>query len=56
MTQRELERAIARATGESTGTVRRMGFRLIEQPTVEVTRRGGVIPKWQNNLLRKEDR
>jgi hypothetical protein len=32
MTQRQIDRAVASATGESLAVVRRMGFGLVEQP------------------------
>lgn len=32
MTQAELDRAVAAATGESVGTVRRLGFSIVEVP------------------------
>jgi len=35
MTQRDLERQIARATGESMSTIRKLGFNLIEMPERE---------------------
>lgn len=35
MTQRELERELARSTGESIGTIRSMGFSLVEPPELE---------------------
>ena len=35
MTQRELERQIASATGESIATIRRRGFSLVEPPELE---------------------
>jgi hypothetical protein len=35
MTQRDLERAICRATGESIGTVQSLGFSLLEPPDHE---------------------
>ena len=54
MTQRELEKAIARATGEPVEIIRRIGFRLVGEPAVESRKRENVIP-WQNSLLRKED-
>jgi len=35
MTQREVDRSVARATGEPVCTVRRIGFRLLGEPTAE---------------------
>jgi hypothetical protein len=35
MTQRELEQQLARATGESLGTIRQRGFSLMEAPEPE---------------------
>lgn len=35
MTQRDLDRQIARATGESMSTIRKFGFNLIEMPERE---------------------
>jgi hypothetical protein len=35
MTQSELERELSRATGESVGTIRSMGFSLMEPPDLE---------------------
>jgi hypothetical protein len=37
MTQNELNRAVARATGESRGTIRDLGFTLVTQETEPVT-------------------
>ena len=34
MTQPQLDRAVAKATGEHTGTIRRIGFRLVTVPAV----------------------
>lgn len=42
MNQSQLCRAVARVTGESVGTIRRMGFALVEPPMPLATyRRGG---------------
>jgi hypothetical protein len=35
MTQRDLDREIARATGENVSTIRNLGFSLIEMPEPE---------------------
>jgi hypothetical protein len=35
MTQRELERELAQATGESVSTIRSLGFSLVEPPELE---------------------
>ena len=35
MTQAELDREISRTTGESVGTIRNLGFSLVEPPKLE---------------------
>lgn len=35
MTQRQLERELSRATGESISTIRNLGFHLVEPPDLE---------------------
>ena len=35
MTQRDLDRQVARATGETVSTIRNMGFGLVEMPDPE---------------------
>ena len=35
MTQRQLERAVARQTGESMSTIRNRGFSIVEPPDLE---------------------
>ena len=35
MTQRDLDRQVARATGETVSTIRSMGFGLMEMPDLE---------------------
>jgi len=35
MTQAELDREISRSTGESIGTIRNLGFSLVEPPELE---------------------
>jgi hypothetical protein len=36
MTQSQLDRAVARATGESLSTIRHRGFTVVEMPTTEL--------------------
>jgi hypothetical protein len=60
MTQAELEREISRATGESVGTIRSLGFSLIEPPDLEPLTvdwdaleadRVGLFPAGQRRLM-----
>lgn len=49
MTQSHLNRAVARATGESVGTIRRRGFSLVGPPTNKTSQtlvRGPHVVDW----------
>ena len=59
MTQRELERELARKTGETMGTIRSRGFSLVEPPNLEPqtvdwdeldAERVGIFPGSQHRL------
>ena len=60
MTQAELDREISRATGESVGTIRNLGFSLVEPPDLEPLTvdwdalevdRVGLFPAGQRRLM-----
>jgi hypothetical protein len=60
MTQAELDRELSRVTGESVGTIRSLGFSLVEPPDIEPltvdwdaleAERVGMFPAAQRRLI-----
>ena len=60
MTQAELDREVSRATGESVGMIRNLGFSLVEPPDIEPRTvdwdaleadRVGLFPTGQRRLM-----
>jgi hypothetical protein len=52
MTQSQLERAVARATGESVSQIRHLGFSLVVVPAPKQQRRGAIRLPFRKALAR----